>query len=278
VQSIHVDAGDRVEQGDVLLELDGKLTRLELERLLARREELTLAYEDARRLADEGRRLIDDRNISKSQYESRLATEAGEETRLRQLESQVRAQQALVERHYLRAPFSGVIGAKNTEVGQWLNAGNHALLLVQLDPLRVQANVPERYFDEVRPGTAVTVSVDAYPGRTIAARVESVVPVTDFNTRSFKARMDIPNKGNPRGPCCRSRRTPSYAASTAVQWSGWFMTVSRTRCRSPWAGAAGNGWKSAPMTSRKATWPSPWVTRACGRVSKPSSHRIDFRP
>jgi RND family efflux transporter MFP subunit len=193
VQSIHVDAGDRVEQGDVLLELDGKLTRLELERLLARREELTLAYEDARRLADEGRRLIDDRNISKSQYESRLATEAGEETRLRQLESQVRAQQALVERHYLRAPFSGVIGAKNTEVGQWLNAGNHALLLVQLDPLRVQANVPERYFDEVRPGTAVTVSVDAYPGRTIAARVESVVPVTDFNTRSFKARMDIPN-------------------------------------------------------------------------------------
>jgi multidrug efflux pump subunit AcrA (membrane-fusion protein) len=89
VQSIHVDAGDRVEQGDVLLELDGKLTRLELERLLARREELTLAYEDARRLADEGRRLIDDRNISKSQYESRLATEAGEETRLRQLESQI---------------------------------------------------------------------------------------------------------------------------------------------------------------------------------------------
>lgn len=193
VESIHVDAGDRVEQGEVLLELDARLTRLELQRLQALQEETQLAFQDAKRLADEGRRLIKDRNISRSQYESRLAAEAGSEAKLRQLQTQVQAQQVRVERHYLRAPFSGVIGSKSTEVGQWLNAGNHAFQLVQLDPLRVQANVPERYFDEVRPGTTVIISVDAFPGKTIEAMVDNVVPVTDFKTRSFTARMDIPN-------------------------------------------------------------------------------------
>ena len=193
VLGINVDAGDVVQEGDVLLELDGQLTKLELDRLLARQEEAVLAYEDARRLADEGRSLINDRNISKSQYESRLATEAGEETKLRQLESQVRMQRVRLERHVLRAPFAGVIGSKHTEIGQWLNAGNTAFQLVQLDPLRVQARVPERYFEDIRPGVKVTISVDAHPGDTIEAEVESVVPVTDFKTRSFTARMDVPN-------------------------------------------------------------------------------------
>lgn len=193
VLSMNVDAGDLVKEGDILLELDRQLTKLELDRLLARQEEAVLAYEDAKRLADEGRSLINDRNISKSQYESRLATEAGEETRLRQLESQVRMQQVQLQRHVLRAPFSGVIGFKHTEVGQWLNAGNTAFQLVQMDPLWVQANVPERYFEEVRPGVRVAIAVDAHPGDLIEAVVDSVVPVTDFNTRSFTARMDVLN-------------------------------------------------------------------------------------
>ena len=193
VVSLNVDTGDQVEQGDLLLQLDGELTRLELERLLARQEEAILTYDDARRLADEGRSLINDRNISKSQYETRLATEAKEETKLRQLNTQVRMQQVKYERHKLHAPFSGVIGFRHTEVGEWLGAGNSAMQLVQIDPLRVQANVPERYFGEVRAGTAVTISVDAYPGRPIQARIEKVVMVTDSDTRSFTARVDIPN-------------------------------------------------------------------------------------
>jgi len=193
VLTLNVDAGDRVEQGDVLLELDAALTRLELERLLARQEEAQLLYKDARRLADEARRLINDRNISKSQYDSRLATEAAEETRLRQLSAQVRMQQLKLEHHSLRAPFNGVIGLKYTELGEWVSAGDAALQLVQMDPLRVQASVPERYFGDVGPGTRVAIAVDAYPGDTIEAVVDTVVAVTDSDTRSFTVRMDIPN-------------------------------------------------------------------------------------
>jgi len=193
VLSMKVDLGDRVEQGDVLLELDSRITRLELERLRARREEAQLAYDDARRLADEGRRLITDRNISKSQYESRLATEAREEARLRQLDIELRKQQVTLERHGLRAPFSGVIGRKSTEIGEWMNAGSPAFQLVQMDPLRVQVNIPERYYREVGPGTPVAITVDAFPGKVISARVDSVVASAGTQTRSFLAWLDIPN-------------------------------------------------------------------------------------
>jgi RND family efflux transporter MFP subunit len=102
-------------------------------------------------------------------------------------------QRVRLERHTLRAPFAGVIGFKNTEVGQWLGAGSSAFQLVQMDPLRVQARVPERYFGEVQTGTRVTISVDAFPGDQIVAGVDSVVAVSDVSTRSFVARMDIPN-------------------------------------------------------------------------------------
>jgi len=170
VQRMTVDAGDRVEAGDLLLELDAELTRLELQRLEAMHAEAELMYQDAKRLADEGRRLIGDKNISKSQFDSRLATEAAEEKQLSQLDLQIQMQRVRLERHTLRAPFAGVIGFKNTEVGQWLGAGSSAFQLVQMDPLRVQARVPERYFAEVQAGTRVNV-----------------------NTRSFVARMDIPN-------------------------------------------------------------------------------------
>ena len=193
VIAMNVESGDRVEEGDVLLRLDAAQTNLELERLLARQEEAQLAFDDARRRANEGRRLIDDRNISRSQYESRLATEAQEEARLRQLKSQVQLQQLDLERHTLRAPFAGVIGYRHAELGEWLAAGSSAMQLVQVDPLRVQALVPERYFSEVRAGTAVLVSVDAWPGLEIEATIDSVVMVADTDTRSFVARADIAN-------------------------------------------------------------------------------------
>jgi RND family efflux transporter MFP subunit len=193
VVSLNADAGDRVQKGDLLLQLDADLVRLEVQRLNARLDEARLALEDARRLADEGRRLVEDRNIPRTEYESRLATEAQQEAKLRQLQAEQRIQQLKLEHHELRAPFSGVIGARNTEVGEWLIAGNSALQLVQLDPLRIQASVPERYFGDVRPGTPVTITIDAYPGQPITATVDIVVTVADRDSRSFTARMDIPN-------------------------------------------------------------------------------------
>ncbi len=193
VRRMAVDEGDRVEAGDILLELDPELMQLELERLQASQAEARLLHKDAQRRADEGRRLIGERNISQSEYESRLADEAAAEQRLLQLNVEVRMQQVRLQRTIVRAPFAGVIGAKMTEVGQWLAAGSPAFNLAQLDPLRVQARIPERYFGEVAAGTPVRIAFDAWPGQTMDARIDRIVAVSDADTRSFVARIDVPN-------------------------------------------------------------------------------------
>jgi RND family efflux transporter MFP subunit len=205
VRRMAVDVGDTVTQGDVLLELDDELLRLDLRRLQAAEEEARLLYEDARRLADEGRRLVGERNISRSEFESRLANEATGEQRHQQLTAEVETQQARIRRATLRAPFAGVIGAKMTEEGQWLAAGSPAFDLAQLDPLRIQARVPERFYRDVRPGTPVSVTFDALPGETVQATVDSVVAVSDLETRSFMARTDIPNTGGRLAPGMSAR-------------------------------------------------------------------------
>jgi RND family efflux transporter MFP subunit len=137
--------------------------------------------------------LIDARNISQTEYSARLANEAAEQSRVRQLDLQIQAQELRIERHRLRAPFSGIISARHADEGEWLDSGSAAFELVQTHPLRVIARVPERYFGEILPGTPVTISVDARPGESISATVDAVVAATDVNSRSFTVRMDIPN-------------------------------------------------------------------------------------
>ena len=193
VKAIHAEAGDTVEAGQMLLELDSQLGELELRRLQARLEESRLLFSEARRLADEARRLIDSKSISQSEYSARLAGEAAEQSRVSQLQVQIEAQELRIERHKLLAPFAGIISQRHAEEGEWLDANSPAFRLVQSDPLRVIAWVPERYFGEVRAGTPVTISVDARPGNRMDAVVEAVIAEADIASRSFGVRIRLGN-------------------------------------------------------------------------------------
>lgn len=209
VLAVHVEIGDRVAEGKVLVALDDEMAVLELERLDALAEEARVQHENAVRLYEEGRRLVEERNIPRTEYETRRATAAALEARLRQLRAQVSAQQLRIERHRIKAPFAGVVGARLTESGQWLAAGAPAVQLVQTDPVRLQARIPERYFSEIRPGTPVIAILDAYPGERIDAVVDSVVAVSEGDLRSFLARMDVPNADH--------RLAPGMSARLAFQ-------------------------------------------------------------
>ncbi len=190
VRSLSVDDGARVAAGDVLLSLDAELAEIALERANAqvRQDEVALA-DAARRLAEAeevGRR----RAIAQTEIESLRAEVSTDEAALAASRAAAREQSALLDRYTLRAPFAGVISARQTELGEWVNPGDGLLDLIATDNLRFDFRVPQDYFRQVSPDTPIEIRLDAAPGALIAAEIGAVVPVSSPGARTFLVRAE----------------------------------------------------------------------------------------
>ena len=126
ISTVHVDAGDRVEKGEPLIDLDRAVAELDLRRARAAVTEAQAHLTESIRLRDEARELISGRSISESQALAAQAREA--------VLSRVRAKRAqqaeTVRRHTIIAPFPGVISRKRTEAGEWVQPGAAVLDLI----------------------------------------------------------------------------------------------------------------------------------------------------
>ena len=192
VEKLYVDVGDKVNQGDLLLVLDSKIAKLESQRITAAHEEAKVLYRDAERLVKEARELVKGKHISQTEYESRQARADAARSNVLQLGAQRAIQAEQLNRHTLKAPFSGVIAAKLTEVGQWVKDDSPVLRLAQMDPLYLEARVPERFYGRFQPGTKVMLDTQGLEASRNAL-VDRVVPVSDLNTRTFLVRAVVEN-------------------------------------------------------------------------------------
>lgn len=95
---------------------------------------------------------------------------------------------------YVRAPFSGVISAKNYEDGE-LYSGQPILVLTQIHTLKALIAIPESYYPVVKKGMKVEITSEIYPGETFPATIDIVYPTVDPASHTFQARLRIPNSG-----------------------------------------------------------------------------------
>jgi multidrug efflux pump subunit AcrA (membrane-fusion protein) len=116
-----------------------------------------------------------------------------------QAAAQYQAAQAEVARtqHDLRhaqvkAPFEGVVVAKHTEIGQWLDRGNPVVTLIELSPVRIPVPVPERYIAQVQLGSNGLVQLDALPGSTWQGTVVHIIPQATAS-RTFPVVIEVAN-------------------------------------------------------------------------------------
>ena len=93
---------------------------------------------------------------------------------------------------FVRAPFGGVISAKNYEDGE-LYSGQPILVLTQLGTLKALIAIPENYFPYVKKGMQVNIASEIYPGESFPATVEVVYPTIDPSSHTFQAKLRIPN-------------------------------------------------------------------------------------
>jgi len=219
IEGIHVDRGERVEEGQLLVELEAGVERATVELARARAEmeteiranEATLAL-DQRRVSRKDRMLekravsVDD--MDQAETEALLGElelqQAQENRQLAWLEL-ARAQAAL-RRRAIYSPFSGVVVDRMMELGSRVS-DEPVLKLAQLDPLRVELIAPAHLFGTIEKGARAEVETELPVGGRFEGTVAAVDPIIDAASGRFGVEIELPNPDHeiPAGLRCQAQ-------------------------------------------------------------------------
>lgn len=191
VKEVLVDAGYEVKQGDLLIKLDSAIASQQYAQTQAATVEAEAARNEAQRLVNEAQSLRKKNYISESELANRQSNLALAEAALVAARATERGALEQLRRHDLPAPFSGVISAKMTEAGEWVNRGTAVLELVATDKVRLDVKVPQEQFSSVNQDSPVEVIPDVYPNRRLPGQISAIVPVSDPQARAFLVRVVV---------------------------------------------------------------------------------------
>lgn len=180
VTAIRFESGAQVKAGQILLELDSSVERAQLASAMARRELAALNTGRSRQLAQQAA-------IPRSQLD-------GDEAQLKTSRADLSALQAQIERKTVRAPFSGRLGIRAVNLGQYLNPGTQVTTLESLDVVFVDFTLPQQDLADVATQTPVRVALSGEKNTTFEGAIAAIDPAIDPLTRSVRLRASIPNK------------------------------------------------------------------------------------
>jgi membrane fusion protein (multidrug efflux system) len=179
VDRITFDSGLAVREGDVLAVQD---TRQERAQLAAAEAQRDLARVNFERIQG----LLDERVVSRAEFDRATADE-------RQARARVGEISAAIDRKTIRAPFSGVLGLRHVNLGQYLSGGDPLVSLQSLNPIYVNFGVPQQAMAQVRAGRKVRVTTDDRAGAAIEGRITAIDSVVDESTRNLQAQATLAN-------------------------------------------------------------------------------------
>jgi len=181
VAKINFESGKAVQAGDILVELDTRQERAQLASLQAQHELSNLNYDRAKNLANAG-------VVSRQDYDRANADQ-------RQTEANVAEVKATIDRKIIRAPFSGILGIRKVNLGQYLAAGAPVVSLQSLDPIYADFGVPQEAALRVQVGRPVVITSEDVPGRVFHGKVTALDSLIDQTTRNIQVQATLPNPG-----------------------------------------------------------------------------------
>ena len=174
--------GSQVRAGQTLVQLDDSLQRAEIQQSQA---QVGIAQSNHKRnqdLVSQGfiaQRALDESQASLAVAQAQLALSCARWQRMR-----------------ITAPYTGTVGIRTVNVGDYVKDGADLVNLEDLGSLYVDFRLPERYQGKVAVKQTVEVVIDALPGRTFMARIEAIDPLIDANGRAISVRAVLPNGGS----------------------------------------------------------------------------------
>jgi membrane fusion protein (multidrug efflux system) len=181
VARIAFDSGRSVKAGEILVELDTRQERAQLAAVEAQRDLAHINFARMKQLVDEG-------VLARTEYDNATAQQKA-------TDAQVGEIRATIARKTIRAPFSGILGIRQVNLGQYLSAGQAIVPLQSLNPIYVNFGVPQQTAVEARVGRTLRVSSNDVGGLTFTGRVTALDSVVNEATRNVQVQATLANPG-----------------------------------------------------------------------------------
>ena len=182
VTKIFFEAGATVKAGNPLVQINDDPDRGDL-----------ASYEAQARWAKTT--LERSSQLAQRQFEARETVDQ-KQSQLDQARAMIIKTEALIAQKLIRAPFSGQLGTRQIEVGQYLTPGARIVTLTDLSTLYVNFTLPSQMRAQISVGQRVNVTADAFPGRTFAAEITTIEPQISADTRTMAIQATMPNHGD----------------------------------------------------------------------------------
>jgi membrane fusion protein (multidrug efflux system) len=179
VDTITFDSGRAVREGELLVQLDTRQERAQLAAAEAQRDLARLNLDRMRGLRQEG--------IVSQADDDRAAAES------KQAEARVGEIRATIERKTIRAPFTGLLGIRQVNRGQYVQGGSPVVPLQSLDPIYVNFAVPQQSVGQLRTGGPVRVTLEGVANAEFTGRITAVDSIVDEATRNVQVQATLSN-------------------------------------------------------------------------------------
>jgi membrane fusion protein, multidrug efflux system len=179
VDKINFESGKAVRAGEVLVELDTRQERAQLAAAEADRDLARINYGREQQLVNEG-------VVARNEYDNALAQQKSTEAKVGEIK-------ATIERKTIRAPFSGILGLRQVNLGQYLAAGQAIVSLQSVNPIYVNFGVPQQQAAQIQVGRMLRVTSDNLPGLQFAGRVTALDSVVNESTRNIQVQATLAN-------------------------------------------------------------------------------------
>jgi membrane fusion protein (multidrug efflux system) len=179
IDRVAFESGRAVRQGDVLVQLDTRQERAQLEAAEAERDL-------ARTNFDRMQGLLKDNVISRAEFDRATADEKATAARAGEI-------RAAIQRKRITAPFAGILGIRQVNVGQYLSSGDPIVELQSLNPIYVNFDVPQQAIGDMRIGRDVRITTGEASGAEFQGRITAIDSIVNAETRNIQVQATLAN-------------------------------------------------------------------------------------
>lgn len=191
VAQLNFREGDRVKEGAVLVEIDDRDIRAQLEQAQAGVAEASAGYKNTEINVNRMRSLLEQKSATQQQVDNAVMQFDMAKAKVQQAHANVEALKVMLGYARVSAPFNGVITEKAIEKGEMTSPGRPLFKITDDRSLRLETEIKEMEIKGVKVGNTIDVRVDAI-GKVIKGRVSQVIPSGDAATHSFLVKIDLP--------------------------------------------------------------------------------------